>query len=72
MQKFEWKLSQCSNIDEVRQLIKRDPDINMNLVKESCSPPIKLISDVFERLSLHYQQRSYHYLRKHSVRPESR
>lgn len=48
----EFSKSQCSNIDGVRQLIKRDSEVNMNLVKESCSPRIKLIRDVFKRLSL--------------------
>ena len=53
---FEWKLSQCSNIDEVCQLTKQDPEVHMNLVKKSCSPPIKLICDLSECLYLKNNQ----------------
>ena len=53
---FERKLSQCSNIDEVRQLIKQNPDTNQNLVKESCGDTAKLIRNVVEPLSLKNNQ----------------
>ena len=39
----EWKLSHCSNIDEVYQLIRRDSEMNKNLVKEWWSETAKLI-----------------------------
>ena len=49
---FERKLSQCNNVDEVRQLIKQNPIVNTELVKRSCADTISLIRSVFERLSL--------------------
>ena len=53
---FERKLSQCSTIDEVRQLTRQNSDTNQNLVKESCGNTVKLICSVFERLSLKNNQ----------------
>ena len=49
---FERKLCHCSNVDEVRQLIKENPAANTELVRRACADTISLIRSVFERLVL--------------------
>ena len=49
---FERKLCHCSNVDEVRQLIKENPAVNSELVRRACADTISLIRSVFERLVL--------------------
>ena len=49
---FERKLCHCSNVDEVRQLIKENPAVNTELVRRACADTISLIRSVFERLVL--------------------
>ena len=49
---FEYKLSQCSNLSDVRKLIAENEEKNAELVKQSCADTISLMSSIFERLSL--------------------
>ena len=49
---FEYKLSQCSNLSNVRKLIAENEEKNAELVKQSCADTISLMSSIFERLSL--------------------
>ena len=48
----EHKLSQCSNLSDVRNLLKENEEVNTNLLKQSCGETIALMSNVFERLPL--------------------
>ena len=49
---IEHKLSQCSNLSDVRKLIAENEEKNTELVKQSCANTISLMSSIFKRLSL--------------------
>ena len=49
---IEHKLSQCSNLGDVRKVIAQNEEKNAELVKQSCTDTIFLMSNIFEGLSL--------------------
>ena len=49
---FQYNLSQCSNLNDVRKLIAENEEKNAELVKQSCANMISLMSSIFECLSL--------------------
>ena len=49
---IEHKLSQCSNLGDLRKVIAQNEEKNAELVKQSCTDTIFLMSNIFEGLSL--------------------
>lgn len=47
---FEKQLSNCSGVDDVRNLLKRNPTVHTNLLKQPCSNIPSLIKFIFNRL----------------------
>ena len=46
------KTYQCNNLLSVRKLLKKDPEKNTHLLKESCEPTMTLMRNIFSRLKL--------------------
>ena len=49
---FEKHLSSCQGVNNVRNLLKKNPDQNAKLLKESCSNCLGLAKVIFSHLQL--------------------